>query len=325
MKFPLNKQSKTVIYISLIGAMLIWAGSFIWSKQALEHYNPVNIVLFRLLISTLFLFPYLLIRKKLQKIDLADFGLILLMAFCEPFIYFMGETYGIKMVSAPVAAVIVSTLPLFTPLAAAIFLKDKLSVFNVIGITVSFAGIILLILGPNAEFIISPFGLAFLFSSVFAGVAYSLLIKKINKKYTVLNLVLYQNIIGIILFIPVFLILDYRDFMATGFVWYSFWPIIKLAVFATSIAYFLYTHALRNMDISKVNVFTNIIPVFTIIFSWIFLGEIIPERKILGIIIIMTGVTVSQIARDKYGTYGYIHRHIVARFKGAGNKRRKEL
>ncbi|MDA3819860.1 MAG: DMT family transporter [Candidatus Delongbacteria bacterium] len=323
MKFPFKIKNKTVIYISLIAAMLIWAGSFIWSKQALEHYNPVNIVLFRLLISSLFLLPYLLFSKRIQKIDIKDMGLIFLMAFCEPFIYFMGETYGIKLVSAPVAAVIVSTLPLFTPLAAAIFLKDKLTVFNVLGVAVSFAGIILIVLGPNADFIISPIGLMFLFSSVFAGVVYSLLIKKISKKYSILNLVLYQNIIGIFLFIPVFLVLDYRDFMTTGFVWYSMWPIIKLAIFASSIAYFLYTYALKNMDISKVNVFANIIPVFTIIFSWIFLGELIPERKILGIIIIITGVSVSQISRDKYGTYGYIHRHIVTKFKGAGNKRRK--
>ncbi|MFW5766980.1 MAG: DMT family transporter [Bacteroidota bacterium] len=325
MKLHDRFSTKSLIYISLIGAMLIWAGSFIWSKQALENYNPVSIVLFRLLISTLFLFPYLLISKRFQKLKRKDFGLIFIMAFCEPFIYFMGETYGIKMVSAPVAAVIVSTLPLFTPLAAALFLKDKLSVYNLIGIVISFAGIVFLVLGPNARLAISPLGLGFLFTSVMAGVAYSILIKRIGNRYSVLNLVLYQNMIGIVLFIPVFLVLDYQDFVQTGFVWYSMWPIIKLAIFATSIAYFLYTFALKNMEISKVNVFTNIIPVFTIIFSYIFLGELIHERKITGIIIIIAGVSVSQYSPGQKYLYGYIHRNIVARFKRNGNAKRKKL
>jgi len=325
MKLRERFSRKTLIYISLVGAMLIWAGSFIWSKQALENYNPVSIVLFRLLISTLFLFPYLIISKRFKKLRRKDFGLVFIMAFCEPFIYFMGETYGIKMVSAPVAAVIISTLPLFTPLAAALFLKDRLSVYNVIGVFISFAGIVLMVLGPNATLAISPLGLGFLFTSVFAGVAYSVLIKRIGNAYSVLNLVLYQNLIGIVLFVPVFLVLDYQDFVSTGFVWYSMWPIIKLAIFATSIAYFLYTFALRNMDISKVNVFTNIIPVFTIIFSYIFLGELIQERKITGIIIVIAGVSVSQFNPRRKYLYGYIHRNIVARLKRNGKARRIKL
>lgn len=309
------KKNPALVYVALIGAMLIWAISFIWSKQALETYNPVTVVLFRLLISSAFLLPYLYFSKRLKKIQKQDRLLIFAMAFCEPFIYFMGETYGISLVSPAVAAVIISTLPLFTPLAAAIFLKDKLSIYNLIGVVVSLGGIIFLVMGKNSEFAVSWKGLIFLFSSVLAGVIYSVLIKRVSARYSVLNLVLFQNLIGIVLFIPIYFVLDYQDFATSGLVWEALVPIIKLSIFATSIAYFMYTFALKKMDISKVNVFTNIIPVFTIIFSYFYLGEIITDRKVLGIIIVITGVFISQFNPNRTGRYGYIHRNIVKRFK----------
>jgi drug/metabolite transporter (DMT)-like permease len=319
------KSNPLAVYIALVGAMLIWAISFIWSKQALQYYNPVTVVLFRLVIATLFLLPYLRFSGRLQKLHRKDRGLIFIMAFCEPFIYFMGEAYGIKLVSPAVAAVIISTLPLFTPVAAAIFLKDKFSVFNFLGILVSLTGIIVLVVGPRADFTVSYLGLFFLFTSVIAGVAYSVLFKRVSKQYSVLNLVMYQNIIGIILFVPVFLILDVKSFISIGWVWESVLPIIKLSIFATSIAYFLYTFALRQMDISKVNVFTNIIPVFTIIFSYFFLGELITERKLIGILIVIAGVFVSQMNSKLNNRYGYIHRNIVKRFKRSGKSGQIEI
>lgn len=315
MNFSKLKKGNGIVYVALIIAMLIWAFSFVWSKQALENYNPVNVVLFRLLLSTAFIFPYLKLSGRFQRIKKSDRLLIFCMAFCEPFIYYLGETYGIELVSPAIAAVIISTLPLFTPFAAAIFLNDKLSFFNLMGVFVSLAGIFFLVSNPNSEFAVSGKGLIFLFTSVIAGVTYSVLIKNVSSKYSVLNLVMYQNIIGIFLFIPVFFLLDYKDFVSTGIVWESFWPIIKLSIFATSIAYFLYTYSLKKMDISKVNVFTNIIPVFTIIFSYFFLGELITERKAIGILIVIAGVFVSQVNPKRTGRYGYIHRTVVKRFK----------
>ncbi len=111
--------------MALILAMLIWSVSYIWSKQALAVYHPINIILFRLIVSTAILFPYLKITKKIQPIKKADRKLIFAIAFCEPFIYYIGETFGIEMLSPTVAAVIIGTLPLFTPFAAALFRKSR--------------------------------------------------------------------------------------------------------------------------------------------------------------------------------------------------------
>jgi drug/metabolite transporter (DMT)-like permease len=319
------KKSNWLIYTALILAMIIWSFSFIWSKQALVNYNPITVVIFRLIISTSFLLPFLILSGRLQSVEKKDRSIILLMAFCEPFIYFMGETYGIKIVSPAIAAVIISTMPLFTPIAAAIFLKEKLSLFNFIGIIVSMTGILLMVISFNSGAAVSWKGLIFLFTSVIAGVSYSVLIKQVSHKYSVLNLVMYQNIIGIFLFLPLFFILDFKDLKTIGFISESIWPIVKLSIFATSIAYFLYTYSLKKMDISKVNVFTNIIPVFTIIFSYFFLNELITERKIIGIIIVIAGVFVSQINPKHTGQYGYINRNIVKRFKRSSKAGQKEI
>ena len=54
-------------------------------------------------------------------------GLFLLMALFEPFIYFLGESYGLLYVSSTVAAVIVATIPLISPLFAWYFFREKLN------------------------------------------------------------------------------------------------------------------------------------------------------------------------------------------------------
>lgn len=101
-----------------MGAAFFWSFSFVWFKIAFLAYNPITVVILRLIISALLITIIAASLKRLQKPTKKDFRLFLLMAFFEPFIYFLGESYGLKYVSPTVAAVIVATIPLFTPLAA---------------------------------------------------------------------------------------------------------------------------------------------------------------------------------------------------------------
>ena len=106
-------NSKIRVYAAVIMAMIFWAFSFIWFKMANEDLRPVTIVFLRLTIAVALLTTYLTLTKKFAKIQKGDFKLFMILAVFEPFIYFLGESYGLTYVSATVCSVLISTIPVF--------------------------------------------------------------------------------------------------------------------------------------------------------------------------------------------------------------------
>ena len=112
------KNNILIPYLSVTLAMIFWSYTFIWYKVVYEFYNPVTVVFFRLIISSIFLFALMYPLKRLQKIQKQDIKYFILVAFFNPFLYFLGESYGIKHVSTTIAAVMIATsflsiIPLF--------------------------------------------------------------------------------------------------------------------------------------------------------------------------------------------------------------------
>jgi drug/metabolite transporter (DMT)-like permease len=78
-----------------------------------------------------------------------------------------------------------------------------------------------------------------------------------------------------------------------------FKPIIELAVFASCGAFILFAYSVQKMGITKANVFSNCIPVFTAIFSFIILGEKLTIQNIIGMAIVIAGLIMSQMNGTK--------------------------
>lgn len=288
-----------IVYPLLIVSMILWGTSFVWGKIALEHYNAITVIFFRLLVSSIFLIPVLLIARKFILPKRKHLALFLLLALFEPFLYFLGETNGLAYVEPSMASVIISVIPLFTPLVAYYFLKEKISVLNLVGIVISITGIVVLVLGKDMSLEVSVKGLILLFLAIIAANGYSVMIKKIPDEYSILTVIFWQNVIGMLYFLPIAVFYSSNDIITTGFVSEGFWAIVELGVFASTLAFLFYMYGLKFMPITKVNVFTNIIPIFTIIISYLFLNEEIGVKKIAGILIVISGVVLSQLGKNR--------------------------
>ncbi|PLX08930.1 MAG: hypothetical protein C0596_03700 [Marinilabiliales bacterium] len=292
----MNKNKKLIlVYFLLTISIILWGTSFVWSKVALSHYNSVTIVFFRLLVSAIVMIPVLLVTKKFRFPVKKHWPLFLLLALFEPTLYFIGETTGLSYVDPSMASVIISVIPLFTPFVAFYFLGERITILNVLGIIISISGIVVLVLGKDMTLQVSMIGLGLLFLAIIAANGYSVMIKKIPDEYSILNIIFWQSVIGLVYFIPLLLIFSKDDLLVTGFVDEAFRSILYLGFFASTIAFLFYMYGLKFMSITKVNVFTNVIPIFTIIVSYLYLGEEIGPKKILGIFIVITGVVISQL------------------------------
>lgn len=293
------KKIQVPVYFYALTAMLFWGMSFIWSSILLTYYQPITIIFIRLVLSTVFLFSVILIFRNKDRILRRDIKWFLLSALFNPFFYFLGENYGLKFSTSTITAVIIATIPVFSPVAGYLAFRERLRWFNLAGIAISFIGISIMLLSKGLQLEVSGVGILCLAGAVFSALIYSVLLKKLVETYSPLFIIAVQNLTGIFLFLPLFLVFDARQVFTvvpTREIIYSF---LSLAILASSLSFVFFAHSVKVLGVSKANIFSNLIPVFTAIFAFFILDERFSLNKILGILIVIGGVYISEMNRTR--------------------------
>jgi len=283
------------VHLAAVTAMLFWGFSFILSKIVFRVYTPLTTIFFRLLISVFFLFIYMFLTGQFEKIKKKDFWLFAGGALFNPFLYFIGENYGLERVSASLSSIIIATIPVFTPFFAWHFFKERLRKINVLGLIVSFLGLILIIVNRQFRIDASLSGILLLFMAVLAAVIYTLFLKKLSFSYKPVTIITWQNLIGLIFFAPFFFIHDFKDILhvnpgVTGVV-----ALFSLGILCSSVAFVLFTYSIKNLGITKSNLYTNLVPVIASIAAFFILKESFSLPKVIGIGIVICGVILSEV------------------------------
>ena len=297
--FCTMKNRNYIVHIAGVIAMIIWGLSFIWSTQVYRNLNPTATIFLRLVIATFFFTAILFTFKLNEKVERKHIGLFALAAMFEPFLYFIFEGYGLKNTSPIIGSAIIAMIPLVTPVAATIFLKEKLTPMNIVGFIISFVGVMIMLLNKNLEFIASTKGVIFLFCAVLVAVGYSISLAKLTKLYKPLTITWMQNIVGMIYFLPMTIVME--QFEPSNFANVSeyIFPLVCLGVLCSAVAYSLWAFAFSKLGASRANVYSNLIPVFTGIFSFILGIEALSGNKIFGIILVVIGLIFAQLKKKE--------------------------
>lgn len=287
-------------YISLFFAMLFWGASFVLTKHLLIDFNPIFIIFARLLISSLiFVSTTLILFKRKFFIQKKHFILFISLAFFEPFVYFIFETYSLKMIDPSIVSVIIATIPLFMALFAFYFLKEFLTRKNMFGVVLSVAGIVIMLFPEFYGSTINFLGVGLAFGAVFSTIGYNYFLQKVPHQYSSLLVITWQNLIGLAAFIPILLIMNTKTELKLQFDslgdYKNLLFLILLAVFCSSIAFILYIKGVRAIGTARSNIFTNLIPVITASISFFLFDEAITWNKVIGIITVISGIFLVQM------------------------------
>ncbi|MDR1860866.1 MAG: DMT family transporter [Bacteroidales bacterium] len=283
----------TRYYIYALLANVFWSFSFIWMKQALSAYQPLTVVLFRVGIAAMLMLAISKVMRKLQKVQPADLARLALLSFFEPFMYFMGESYGLQYLSPTVASVIVALIPLFTTIAAWFFHGERMSLWNYIGLVVSFAGVALVVVNTATGMLVSPKGVALEFVAVLSSIGFAVVLKRVADRYNGFTIVCYQNLFGALFFLPLWIGLEMPSTVYAPFHSGAFTAIVLLAVFSSSLAFVFYTAGIRRLGLNRTAMFINIMPVFVAVFSYFIFDERLGFQKIAGIAIVISGLFIA--------------------------------
>ena len=298
-KLKKMKSKGYLPHLTALIAMIVWGGSYVWSTQVFQFLKPGTTILLRLTLSSALLFAVILLLGKGERIEHSDIKVFFLASFFEPFLYFIGESYGLLRVSPTICSAIIATIPLFAPIAAFFMLKERISAMNIIGLIVSFFGVLLMLFNRHLELTASLSGVMFIFMGVVVAVFYSVILKRLADKYNPLTVVGTVNAIGILYFIPFVLFFERDGLSSLLPVSNYIVPLLLLAVLASSLAYVLYTYSVNKLGVARSNVYTNTIPIFTACFSYVLIHEDITWMKIAGIIVVIVGLVLSQIKSQK--------------------------
>ena len=289
-------------------AMLCWAGAGIAVKEALVVFTPLTLIVLRFSIAVLLMMTIGLVFRKsevlgLQRPDKKDIPLFMLGGLFQPFLYFIFETYTYQSFASPtIAEAMLSTQPIMAPLLAFLLLREQVTRNNIWGIIVSTAGMLLLLLVGVGEYDLGNlWGVLLSVVTVCMSVGYTIILRRIPTRYSSLSIVFYVQSFALLLFYllwggmqllspstPELLNLSTPELLKAGL------SVTYLAVFASVVAFILFCYTVRQIGVTRANVFNNIRPVFTALLMWFLFDEVLPVWKLIGILLIIIGLFVSQ-------------------------------
>ena len=294
--------------MSVVFAMLCWAGAGIAVKEALVVFSPLTLIVLRFSLAiVLMLLVGLLFRGHevlgLQRVEKRDIPLFVLGGLFQPFLYFIFETYTYQSFASPtIAEAMLSTQPIMAPILAFIILREKVTRNNVVGILLSTVGMLLLLLvGANNFALGNPWGVLLAIVTVSMSVGYTIVLRRIPTRYSSLSIVFYVQLVALVLFYAVWGVFDRQSLQDTiAPLSADITPVVAvgyLAVFASVTAFILFCYTVRQIGVTRANVFNNVRPVFTALLMWVIFDEQLPIWKWVGIIVIVIGLFISQKQR----------------------------
>ncbi len=273
----------------LIGTLILWSSAFVAIPIALESVDPIPMIMTRLLLSSIFLFPILVrdwakvIRPRLKK----DIWQLLLMAGAGIFLYLIFLTFGQRTIGAGQTSFIINLTPLTTGFFAALILKEIFYKRMVFGALLALLGVGFLVF-QNGNGVTINFDAVLIFLAMVTASLFYVIQRRLTKFYKPLTLTALAIVGGTIMFLP-FLPSLFSGLEAitprSGL------AIIYLGVI-TILAYTGWTYVLSKLTVGKASLYLYSIPLISTFLGWWILGEAVTLDLIFAGALIIFGVLI---------------------------------
>lgn len=289
-------ESNWLPYAGLIAAMILWASSFIALKLAFRSYHPMVVIFGRMAVASL---GFLIFAQRLrgQRFRKGDWKPILFMTLCEPCLYFIFEAAALQNTTASQAGMIAAMLPLMVAIAARLVLKERLSRKTYFGFIVAICGAVWLSAAgkPQASAPNPVLGNFLEFIAMICATGYIITLKRLTSRYSPWLLTAFQAFVGSLFYFPLLWLPSTA--LPTRWEPVGILAIVYLGIFVSFGAYGLYNLGVSRISVSRASAFVNLIPVFSVLFGWMILGERFSTPQYLAAGLIFAGIYFSQDAQ----------------------------
>ncbi|EPH5970962.1 TPA: DMT family transporter [Staphylococcus aureus] len=289
----MNKLRDTT-FLSYLFTIILWGSAFPMIKIALNDFSAESLSAFRLILATIILLPFVII-KKLPTPELRDIPVIFILGFCGFVIYHTALNFGETLISAGISGILVSTTPIFSSALAYIFLKEHFSKWNWLSSLIAFIGISIISISKDDYTTINVLGVFIILLASFSESLYFTFQKKYIEKYGFIAFTLYTIMASspfMLIFIPE-IINDIHGATFTSIV-----SVLYLAIFPTIIPYVLLAYIVKSVGVSDATMSLYLTPIVSLLLSYLLLDELPTTLAIIGGIITLLGVSLSNFFQN---------------------------
>ncbi|MGC4041303.1 MAG: EamA family transporter [Flavobacterium sp.] len=292
---------KTKLYFAIFCVAFFWGTTFLAIRIGVETIPPFILAGIRNLISGSIIFCYLFSQKKLEKVNLRQFGRAFILSVLMIVMANGLTTYSEKYISSGLAS-LVSTLTPFCVLILNLFLGfEKLSIKTVFGILLGMLGIFLIYQSSLADLLIPEYrqGVFALLLAILAWSVGTIIIKR-GSEYPLsmlMNVCVQMLIAGVVLTSVQFYLTPGIAFETWSTK--SIFAMVYLALFGSVVGYVAFSYLLTQLPSTKVVVLSYVNLVVALFLGWLILDEIITSRIIAATILIISGVVIVNYKKAK--------------------------
>jgi drug/metabolite transporter (DMT)-like permease len=291
----MSNQTKGALFALL--ATLLWSVNMVIASGIKGHIPPIGMAFWRWTIACIVLAPFA-IKSTIENFTIVKKHILFLMltavlgiTIFNTLIYFAGKT-----TSAVNLSLIAISIPLFIVILSRIIFKEKVSNSKILGIAIIITGVLVLITKGSMQALMHinfTIGDLLMLVACFFFAYYTILVRQKPADLTPKVFLFSAFVIGTIFLFPFYLwehlcykkvIFDTKTVLATTYV----------GIFASLVSFYLWNEAITLIGTSKTALIYYLIPVFSGILAYVFLGQAIVITQIISMGIIITGLLITN-------------------------------
>lgn len=300
--FMKNKSEVTGVLCGIF-AHVLFALSFLFTKEAVNTYSAFTLLSWRFLFALAAM--SICAAFGIIKINIRHKSIwpLLLIAIFQPVLYFVGETYGIQLTTASESGALVTFLPILTIILCSLIAKEKPTRLQVVGIVISVAGVLTMILAKGLEASLNVLGYIMLVLAMMSD-GLSVTFQRMAKDYSASEKTYMMAVLGAIAFTGMALVENgvngtMHTYLTAPFTDAGFLgAVLYLSVGCQVLAFLMANYAIQTIGAARCTSFAGITTVVAVLAGIVFLHESFSALQGVGTAVVLVGVyTANHIMR----------------------------
>lgn len=284
------------VALALVVQMILWGTAFPMIKIALVDLSAPHLTLLRHLVASAAFLPLLLAFRARLLPKRADVPYFMLLGVVGYTVYHLALNYGQTSVSAGAASLIIATAPAITALLAVFMLGERLPALGWVGSAVAFLGVALIVVGDSGEGVTFN---AYAWLIVIGAVAtsfYAILQRRMFSRYRPIEVAAFATWAGtvpMLAFVPG-VVADVAAAAPSALL-----ATLYIGVFPSAVAYTIFAFALSRAPVTVVAAALYMVPVFSLIASWLLVGEVPGSLTVAGGAVAIAGIVLVNVTKQR--------------------------
>ena len=291
---PKNGWMNTRVWalIAAAGATTIYGLNHTVAKVVMPDYVGAFGFIFIRTSGAALLFWLLSLFLPKEKIDRGDYLRLFLACLMGMCINMLSFFKGLELSTPVNSGIFATTNPIIILLLSYLFLGEKIGIKKFLGITIGFAGALILVLYGTQNTVNAPNvlmgNILFMINSIFFS-GFIIVVKPLSEKYNTVTIMKWLFSIGFILTFPI-TVTEYTEVDWSNMPLDVFWRVAFVVLGTTFSTYLLNLYALRNLQASTVGAFAYAQPVIAISYAIYSGNDTLDVPKAIACLVIMLGV-----------------------------------